>query len=148
MTEQEWLECTDPQKMLEFLLHRVSDRKLRLFACACFRRRKFARPIDKCISIGEMYADGEVSYAQLQDVRHFFRPAATQAALVLVRDDLARTIIPVFTHEIWLNREGLEYDRDLLRDIVGTPFRPVRLPYDLNGFLCDGCGLLSANHPP
>jgi hypothetical protein len=35
MTEQEWLECTDPTPMLEFLRERTSDRKLRLFACAC-----------------------------------------------------------------------------------------------------------------
>src|SRR5262249_19147394 len=37
MTEQEWLGGTDPEPMLDFLRGRASDRKLRLFACACGR---------------------------------------------------------------------------------------------------------------
>jgi hypothetical protein len=37
MTEAEWLACKDPTPMLKFLRGKVSERKLRLFACGCCR---------------------------------------------------------------------------------------------------------------
>ena len=61
VTEAEWLECTEPEKMLEFLRDSgsASDRKLRLFGCACCRRvwhhmDKYSR---MAIGLAEKYTD-------------------------------------------------------------------------------------------
>jgi hypothetical protein len=64
MTEAEWHTCTDSQKMLEFLKGKASDRKLRLFACACYRR---IWPLlsdhrsQLAVEFGEQCADGKVT---------------------------------------------------------------------------------------
>lgn len=68
MTEQVWLECTEPKKMLEFLQSlKTSERKLRLFTCACCRRIWLFLPDSlsrKKVDFGEQYADGYVSDKQ------------------------------------------------------------------------------------
>ena len=38
MTKQQWIDSTDPVRMLLFLQRKASNRKLRLFGCACCRR--------------------------------------------------------------------------------------------------------------
>lgn len=64
MTEQEWLDCTDSTPMLEFLKGKASDRKLRLFACACCRY-VWDMLLDgrscQAIDAAEQYADGLIS---------------------------------------------------------------------------------------
>jgi hypothetical protein len=63
MTEDEWLACTDTQKMLTFLRGKARDRKLRLFACACHRRARQVPGDDellKAVDSLERYADGPV----------------------------------------------------------------------------------------
>jgi hypothetical protein len=68
MTEAEWLACTNPQPMLEFLRRKASDRKVRLFAVACCRRvwsslehEEFRDAVGKA----ESFADGLVDRAEM-----------------------------------------------------------------------------------
>lgn len=61
MTEEEWLACDDPQKMLTFLGDRASDRKLRLFAVACCRRVSCCwskDPQRTLLEMVELFAEG------------------------------------------------------------------------------------------
>jgi hypothetical protein len=88
MNEQEWLICDDSISMLDFLQaglsapidsqdegdrgilsSKATQRKLRLFACACMRRFKlFGAPNrHHAIQISEQYADGLVNRAALED---------------------------------------------------------------------------------
>ena len=68
MTEAEWLGCADPTPMLKFLKGRVSDRKLRLFACACCRRlwHWLVHPFSRnAVEVAERFADGLASDDEL-----------------------------------------------------------------------------------
>jgi len=62
MTEAEWLTCTDPAPMLEFLRGKASDRKLRLFAYACYRDQweRFPPAVKdhRALWVREHYSDG------------------------------------------------------------------------------------------
>jgi hypothetical protein len=69
MTQQEWLESSAPDLMLTYLTAAASDRKLRLFACACCRRiwdLLPEGPSRRAVEASERFADGEIDADDLQ----------------------------------------------------------------------------------
>jgi hypothetical protein len=68
VTEREWLEFVDLVVMLAFLRGKASDRKLRLLACACWRRiwphvcKGEGRHV---VEVAERFADGQATAAEL-----------------------------------------------------------------------------------
>src|SRR5262249_61151442 len=68
MTEAEWLACTDPQPMLNFVTDEVVGRKLCLFACACCHRIQHLLPHEesrRALQLPELYVEGEVAQQSL-----------------------------------------------------------------------------------
>lgn len=125
MTEKQWLATKSAQNALKALTNDPSQRKLRLFVCACWREyhrcwvadptlyksRSHMAKLLEAIEAGELMADGrtppasiegEKWYATEKDIERGARQTA-QAVRRLLRTD------PVA----------------FLRDIFGNPFRPV-----------------------
>jgi hypothetical protein len=134
MDEAEWLACTAPKWMLEFLKGKASDRKLRLFAVACCRQVWWQLTDEwsrRAAEVAERYADGKATW---EDVRK-----ADNESLV-ARDagpdeaapwyswdaDAAANFASVQTCRFDAHRESDVRDRaGVLRDIFGNPFRPI-----------------------
>jgi hypothetical protein len=68
MKEADWLSCTDPQRMRAYLAGIASDRKLRLFDCACCRRlwEALSPLARRAIEVAEDFADGVADVAILR----------------------------------------------------------------------------------
>src|SRR4051794_21403710 len=77
MTEQEWVASKTPEPLLEFLLNKAIDRKLRLFAVACCRHVWHLLSSEdgrNWVDLAEKHADGEVGPSKLKTARKSYQP--------------------------------------------------------------------------
>src|SRR5262245_40743503 len=87
MTEQEWLECLDWRAMFTYLGGRVSERKLRLFAVACWCRAWPHLPAEgkNAVELTERYADGNASIHDLNATRETFLAGTGEQDVEVIR---------------------------------------------------------------
>jgi hypothetical protein len=82
VNEAEWLACTDPQKMLEFLKGKATDRKRRLVAVACCWRILALMPKEcrLAVEVAERCADGMATEKDSWEAWHAAGSAARNTA--------------------------------------------------------------------
>jgi hypothetical protein len=148
MKMKEWLECTEPKKMLRFARRKVNDRKLRLFACGCCRRvwkDLSLKPVRQAVEAAEQFANETLTAQELQHKhakgvlaftktfpRNFAKMQEDSSyAIKMYRMALAVNV----AHDPPFQISQLDrLDKDeflkalspsLLRCVVGNPFRPL-----------------------
>jgi hypothetical protein len=147
MTEHEWLTSIDPAPMLEHLVGMGSERRLRLFACACCRRvwHLLSDPARNAIGLIERIADDRVrSIAHTPGrlrAHGAAKAAATTAVDHLVRNNFGAAIrdaaLAAGIHAADAPGSGADWSSgrdsaiaaerkkqsEILRDVFGNPFR-------------------------
>jgi hypothetical protein len=146
--EAEWLACTDPLTLARYRTPRITNRKRRLFACACCRLLwdQLADPRNRAaVEVAERFADGratqeELARAHLEacavprpargDAYRLHLSAANavlEAADTGPRPRLGSVVLPFGPTRG--RRRSAEAPRlaDLFREVVGNPFRSLNL---------------------
>src|SRR5262249_31986661 len=154
MDEAEWLACEAPTRRLSFLGKLVSQRKLRLFACACCRHiwhllldRRSRRAVETAERFADqlateeelLHAQEEATQAAQELVRAEAHAAAEtalattspatvawQTAWAVVRSRVKDVSRQLAQREAVRRAAGAEL-AGLLCDVIGDPFRPVSL---------------------
>lgn len=146
-----WLRSNSPKDMLDLLTGKFtpSDRKLRLFSCACCRhdwRFLIDQRSQRAVEVAEKYADGLAGEAEREEaqsaaagVRQVAGIPAQWTAVTVARTAAEQTIEAATHAARSLATEGDEYNFekwqremiwqcDLLRHIMGNPFSPYPAP--------------------
>lgn len=171
MTEQEWLTHIDPQGMLTWLNvptssnmpgpPGISERKQRLFACACVRQvwpRLTDERSRRAVEVAERYADGLATKGEVDAAgREGIYVGLDRHAIAFSAVRCAETYEDYGSHvDIVMRSIGKVVPpatlAALLRDVVGNPWHP-HLPSGLPGDhilderVCERCGRRFPKHP-
>jgi hypothetical protein len=128
MIEQEWRGSTDPRPMLEFLNEKATDRKLWLFAYACWWHATDdltakGRHLRQSIQTIGRFAEGSVSCQDLGAALNQLEPD-------LCPPDCPRNLLPEIGHVAWLARVKAGYSPPAT---VEPSWNPVKLAVRMFG---------------
>jgi hypothetical protein len=143
MTEAHWLEATDAVEMLKALAGKVTDRKLRLFGCACCRP-VWDLLVEECftnaVGVAERFADGLADKTDLATARRISGAALERSGLAGINGPAycalgsawSSTRMPAWTaaiYPLWVFTRDTERATQvaLLREVFGNPFRPIAI---------------------
>jgi hypothetical protein len=147
MTEADWLACTAPEPMLEFLYSRErNERKLRLFVCVCCRRiwHLLHNRSQDFLEVSERYLDGLIDRRELvrasrlhsEFIHDLIPHTSTHIAATIVGGiaetggawALAWNAVSEARQVLLLHSSGFDNSVEcraqaaLLREIIGNPF--------------------------
>jgi hypothetical protein len=126
--DETWTASADAGRMLEFVHGKLSDRKLRLFACACCRRLPLVTEVGRnlrAVEAAEHYADGLVPKRDLKKARK----VAGLGQRLTSFEPFDEALQAVQLAAQWTPPAQQRQFADVLRDVAGNPFRPVTLRY-------------------
>jgi hypothetical protein len=141
--EAEWLACPDPLTLLQYKPARATNRKLRLFVCACCRLVWDKLPdwgSRPAVEVAERFADGLATRAELTRAHRWALDVARPDGVPVpfpIAEAAAEATAPRPSAAKGLgalgwdsgHRRGGEGARlaGLLREVLGNPFRPLKV---------------------
>jgi hypothetical protein len=153
LSENEWLNCERPSRMIRHLGHDPRNRKQMLLAAACLRR-VWDWLLDprsrRAVEVAEQFADGLATEAELRAVREaalqlFSEPGeplprkphwkmyALPAEAAGMNESVIDAVMYIADATAWgkvdtpeaVSQPEERAQAELVRDIFGNPFRPV-----------------------
>jgi hypothetical protein len=144
MTEHDWLACADPYPMVGWASGKVSARKLRLFACACVRRVWHLLPDHgsrRVVETVEAFVDGRARKKDMAAARAAAPARSTdrisdwyaKAAVCCAAPQADACAVDTSRAILFAQRNQKDaaaerrHQAELVREIIGNPFRRVRI---------------------